>query len=61
MDGPPIRTLALPCPKCQRVTLHYLYPKKLVCALCHQERHRPSSRRNGDGPTQALHSPSDSS
>jgi hypothetical protein len=47
MDGPPIRTLALPCPKCIRVTLHYLYPNKLVCALCHQERHKPDGRRNG--------------
>lgn len=53
MDGPPIRCLALPCPKCLRVTLHYIYETKVVCALCHQERRRLAVRRNGDGSTQA--------
>lgn len=52
MDGPCIRTLALPCPRCLRVTLHYVYPFMVRCALCLSERWRPDDRRNGDGKTE---------
>jgi hypothetical protein len=50
MEERVIKTIAIPCPRCLRVTLHYVYASKVECALCHEQRERiVPSRRNGDG------------
>ena len=48
-DSPSLGDTVNYCPRCMRVTIHYLYPLHLKCALCRHEHSRNLRRsRNGN-------------